>query len=72
MLRNIWEYLTDKRQLSMRDRKGEEVHWKINVSPLAMWSSVITLFIVITIILLLLMAHTSILEIFPSYRNMLR
>lgn len=69
MLRNIWEYLTDKRQLSMRDRKGEEVHWKINVSPLAMWSSAITLFIVITIILLLLMAHTSILEIFPSYRN---
>lgn len=69
MLRNIWEYLTDKRQLSMRDRQGEEVHWKINVSPLAMWSSIITLLIVVTIILLLLMAHTSILEIFPSYRT---
>ena len=53
----------------MRDRNGDDIHWKINVSPLAMWSSAITLLIVITIILLLLMAHTSILEIFPSYRN---
>ena len=69
MLRNIWEHLTDKRQLSVRDRKSDEVHWKINVSPLGLWGGVITLLIVIFCTLLLLMAHTSILEIFPKYRT---
>lgn len=69
MLRNIWDYLTDKRQLSMRDRHDDELHWKINVSPIGMWGAVITLLIVITTTLMLLMAHTSILEIFPNYRT---
>jgi murein DD-endopeptidase MepM/ murein hydrolase activator NlpD len=69
MLRNIWNYLTDKRQLSVRDRKSDEVHWKINVSPIGLWGGVITLLIIIFCTLLLLMAHTSILEIFPKYRT---
>jgi murein DD-endopeptidase MepM/ murein hydrolase activator NlpD len=69
MLRNIWDYLTDKRQLSVRDRNSDEVHWKLNVSPIGLWGGVITLLIVIFITLLLLMAYTPILEILPNYRT---
>ncbi|MBR2429634.1 MAG: M23 family metallopeptidase [Alistipes sp.] len=69
MFRNIWEFLTDKRQLSMRDRESGEVHWKLNLSPIGLWGSIITLVIIVIVTLMLLMAHTSILDIFPSYRT---
>lgn len=69
MFRQIWDFLTDRRQLSMRDRESGEIHWKLNLSPIAVVGSVITLVVVIGAVLMLLMAHTSILNIFPSYRT---
>lgn len=69
MLRNIWNFLTDKRQLSMRDRESGEVHWKLNLSPIGLWGSVFALMALIFVGLMLVMAHTSILNIFPSYRT---
>ena len=53
----------------MRDRESGEVHWKLNLSPIGLWGSIITLVIIVIVTLMLLMAHTSILDIFPSYRT---
>lgn len=69
MLRDLWDFLTDRRQLSMRDRETGEVHWKLNLSPIALWGSVITIFILLFVSLMLIMAYTPILDIFPSYRT---
>ena len=69
MIRRFWEGLTDKRQLSMRDRQSDDIHWKLNISPLALWSSLLALIVIIFGVLLLLMAYTSILDILPGYRT---
>lgn len=69
MIREIWERLTEKQLLSMRNRTDDEINWKINISPLALWGSIITLLIIIFTVLLVLMAYTSILDILPGYRT---
>ncbi len=69
MIREIWERLTEKQLLSMRNRTDDEINWKINISPLALWGSIITLLIIIFAVLLILMAYTSILDILPGYRT---
>ena len=69
MIREIWERLTEKQLLSMRNRTDDEINWKINISPLALWGSIITLLIIIFTVLLILMAYTSILDILPGYRT---
>ena len=69
MIREIWERLTEKQLLSMRNRANDEINWKINISPLALWGSIITLLIIIFTVLLVLMAYTSILDILPGYRT---
>lgn len=69
-MRRFWNYITDKRQISMRDRASDEVHWKMNISPIGLWGGILTLLLIIIVILMLLMAHTSLLyTIFPSYRT---
>ncbi|MBR5853381.1 MAG: M23 family metallopeptidase [Alistipes sp.] len=69
MIREIWERLTEKQLLSMRNRANDEINWKINISPLALWGSIVTLLIIIFAVLLVLMAYTSILDILPGYRT---
>lgn len=69
MLQGFWDYLTDKRQLSMRDRTTDELHWKINLSPLGFGGALIAVVVIIFGALLLLMAYTSILDILPGYRT---
>lgn len=69
MIREIWERLTEKQLLSMRNRTDDEINWKINISPLALWGSIITLLIIIFAVLLIFMAYTSILDILPGYRT---
>lgn len=69
MFRNIWSFINDKRQLSMRDRESGEVHWKLNISPIGVWSSLFALVVILFVGLMLLMAFTPILDIFPSYRT---
>lgn len=68
-MREIWNRLTRKRQLVLKERNGETVFWKVNLSPLSLWGSIIGVVAVIAITLLLLMAYTSILEILPKYRT---
>lgn len=68
-MREIWNRLTRKRQLVLKERNGETVFWKVNLSPLSLWGSIIGVVAVIVITLLLLMAYTSILEILPKYRT---
>lgn len=68
-MREIWHTLTDKRLLMMRERSGEKVYWKVGISPLALWGGIVGLIVVIFFTLLILMAHTSILDIFPKYRT---
>lgn len=53
----------------MRNRATDELHWRINISPLALWSSVVALIVLIFVGLMLLMAYTSILDILPGYRT---
>jgi hypothetical protein len=65
----IWDKLTDKRQLVLKEREGKETFWKINLSPLSLWACIVGLVVVIFFILLLLMAYTSILDILPKYRT---
>jgi hypothetical protein len=65
----IWNKLTDKRQLVLKERNGKETFWKINLSPLSLWAGIIGLVMAIFGVLLLLMAYTSILDILPSYRT---
>lgn len=68
-MREIWNRLTRKRQLVLKERNGETVFWKVNLSPISLWGSIIGVVAVIVITLLLLMAYTSILEILPKYRT---
>lgn len=69
MLQGFWNYLTDKRQLSMRDRATDELHWKVNLSPIGFTGAVVAVIVIIFGALLFLMAYTSILDILPGYRT---
>ena len=68
-MRDIWHTLVNKRQLLMREQGEDKIYWKVNISPLALWGGIIGLLAMIFFTLLLLMAHTSILDIFPKYRT---
>ncbi|MBO5890680.1 MAG: M23 family metallopeptidase [Alistipes sp.] len=68
-MKNIWSILTHKRQLVLRERDGEKTYWKVGISPLAFWGGIIGLLAVIFLTLLILMAHTTLLDIFPKYRT---
>lgn len=69
MAQRFWQRISDKRQLSMRDIESDEIYWRVGISPLALWSSIIALIAIIFGGLLLLMAYTSILDILPGYRT---
>ena len=69
MIRNFWEYLTERRTLVMRDHNSENIDWKINITPLALIGSGIALVLVLYGIVLLLVAYTSLLDILPGYRT---
>lgn len=69
LLQRIWARLTERRQLTMRDRATDELHWKLNISPLALWGGLTAIIVLIIAGLMLLMAYTSILNIFPNYRT---
>lgn len=68
-MREIWDRLTDKRQLLLKEREGKGVFWRVNLSPLSLWGCIVGLVAVIFLALLLLMAYTSILDILPKYRT---
>ncbi len=69
MNKGFWNYLTTKRQIAMRDRDAQEIDWKINISPLALGAVVVAAFTLIVAVLMVLMAYTSVLDIFPGYRT---
>ncbi len=69
LLQRIWARLTERRQLSMRDRDTDELHWKLNISPLALWGGLTAIFVLIIAGLMVLMAYTTVLDIFPNYRT---
>ena len=66
---SIWSRLTDRGQLSMRDRKSDEIHWRVNISQLGLIGGLLALVVIIFITLMLLMAYTPILDILPGYRT---
>ena len=67
--KRLWSQLTDKRQLSMRDRDSDESHWKMNITPIGVISGITALVIILFVVLMLLMAYTPILEILPGYKT---
>lgn len=69
MNNGFWNYLTTKRQISMCDCESGESDWKIRISPLALGVVVVAGFLVLTTVLLLLMAYTSMLDVLPGYRT---
>ncbi|MBO7236385.1 MAG: M23 family metallopeptidase [Alistipes sp.] len=68
-MKRLWHILTNKRQLVMRERNDDRIYWKVNLSPLALWGGIFGLVVALFSTLLILMAHTSILDIFPKYRT---
>lgn len=68
-MKRLWHILTNKRQLVMRERNDDRIYWKVNLSPLALWGGIFGLVVILFSTLLILMAHTSILDIFPKYRT---
>lgn len=69
MNEGFWNYLTKKRQISMSDRNTGESDWKINISLMALGIVIVACFVVIIVALMLLMAYTSVLDVFPGYRT---
>ena len=69
MNNGFWNYLTTKRQIAMRDRSGDELDWKINISPLGLGAVIVSGFMVLVTIMLVLMAYTSVLDVLPGYRT---
>jgi hypothetical protein len=69
MNNGFWNYLTSKRQLSMRNCETGESDWKIHISPLAFGVVVVVGLVVLTSVLLLVMAYTSVLDVLPGYRT---
>ena len=69
MLKDFWDNLTERCQLSMRERESGEMHWRVNLSPLGLWSGVVGFVVIVFLMLLLLMAYTPILDILPGYRT---
>lgn len=65
----LWAHLSDKRQISMRDRSSDEPHWKVNITPIGVIGGSAALLIIIVTILMILMAYTPILEVFPNYKT---
>ena len=69
MAQNIWSRLTEKQQLIMRDKESGGEQWRLNISPLAFWGSIVAFIVIIFATLLLLMAYTSLLDTLPGYRT---
>ncbi len=69
MNKGFWNYLTTKRQIAMRDRDAQELDWKINISPLALGAVIVAGLVFIVAVLMVLMAYTSVLDVFPGYRT---
>ena len=65
----IWNKLTNKRQLLFKERNGDAIFWKVNISPISLLCFIIGVIAVIFFVLLLLMANTSLLDILPEYRT---
>ncbi|MBR5822455.1 MAG: peptidoglycan DD-metalloendopeptidase family protein [Alistipes sp.] len=68
-MKEFWNRVTDKRQLVFKERNGEEIFWRVNLSPLSLWACIVGVVAMILFVLLLLMAYTSILDILPKYRT---
>lgn len=69
MAQNIWSRLTEKQQLIMRDKESGGEQWRLNISPLAFWGSIVAFIVIVFATLLLLMAYTSLLDTLPGYRT---
>lgn len=68
-MKEFWNRVTDKRQLVLKERNGDEIFWRVNLSPLSLWACIVGVVAMILFVLLLLMAYTSILDILPKYRT---
>lgn len=61
--------MTERRQLSMRDRSSGEEFWHVNISPAGVWGSIAAFVLVICAVWLTLIAYTPVLDILPGYRT---
>ena len=68
-MKEFWNRVTDKRQLVFKERNGDGIFWKVSLSPLSLWACIVGVVAMILVVLLLLMAYTSILDILPKYRT---
>lgn len=68
-MKDFWNRVTDKRQLVLKERNGEGIFWRVNLSLLSLWACIVGVVAMILFVLLLLMAYTSILDILPKYRT---
>lgn len=69
MIQRFWKYITNKHQLSFRDKADDSIHWQVSLSPLALTGIVVAVVVLLSAMLMLIMAYTSVLNIFPGYRT---
>ena len=53
----------------MRGHNSDEIHWRLNITPLGLWGSVAGLILILFALVITLCAYTSILDILPGYRT---
>lgn len=53
----------------MRGRNSDDIHWRLNITPLGLWGSVAGLILILFALVITLCAYTSILDILPGYRT---
>lgn len=53
----------------MRGHNSDEIHWRLNITPLGLWGSIAALILILFALVITLCAYTSILDILPGYRT---
>lgn len=58
-----------KKRISMSDPLKQQEEWNVHISPIALVGAVVTFVLVLFAVVLVLVAYTPILDIFPGYRT---
>jgi len=68
-IRSRWHELFRKRRISVLDATDNSEEWYVHLSPAGIFAALVALSLVLFVVILSLMAYTSVLEILPGYRT---
>ena len=58
-----------KKRLSMSDAVVGREHWSVHISPIGLLGSLVAFCIFLFLLVLILVAYTPVLDVFPGYRT---